>query len=547
VSDERPTGPQTGPPAADPAAPEPSPWSSDASVVTAAYPVLPTSPAPAGPSHPAADATGPSHAPADAAWASHAAGRSHAPADAAWASHAAGPSVGPAWSPPAPAGPSAGPSADGAGPSHPASDAAWSSPAPGGPPVNGVAPPAPLRDDSPWWASDAPRDPWRDPASSPAWIAPAPPPAAPPPVPDGGPGGDGRSVKSLLSVAVIAAVLAGTLGGALGFAAAARLVGGDTVVLGNSSGTTTPALANRAPVSVAGIAKRVQPSVVSIEIAAAGKRGNGSGFVVSSNGFIVTNNHVAAPAAGGGTLRVVFQDGTYANGRIVGRDPNSDIAVLKIDRTGLPAVQFGDSDRVVVGDPVVAFGSPLGLQGTVTSGIVSSLDRPVVTGGDGGEEAYMAAIQTDAAINPGNSGGPLVDGEGRVIGVNSAIATLAGSSAQGGSIGLGFSIPINQAKRIAEQIIATGKAKRTIIGATLDMTYSSPTGGVRLEAVPAGPAQQAGLRAGDVILEFDGRRVADPTDLIALIRKFPAGAEVPVVYSRGGDTATARVTLTETN
>jgi putative serine protease PepD len=299
---------------------------------------------------------------------------------------------------------------------------------------------------------------------------------------------------------------------------------------------------------VAGIVKKVQPSVVSIEISTGGSRGNGSGFVVSRDGYIVTNNHVAAPAARGGNLRVVFQDGTYAPATIVGRDPNSDIAVLRIRRQNLPAVQFGDSDKVVVGDPAVAFGSPLGLAGTVTSGIISALDRPVVTGGeDGNDAAYMAAIQTDAAINPGNSGGPLVDGDGRVIGVNSAIATLAGSAREGGNIGLGFSIPINQARRITEQIIATGSAKRTVIGATLDSGYTSSTGGVRLQQVPSGPAQRAGLRPGDVIVEFNGRRVSDPTDLIALIRKFPAGARVPVVYSRGGSRHTVEVTLTETN
>jgi putative serine protease PepD len=244
----------------------------------------------------------------------------------------------------------------------------------------------------------------------------------------------------------------------------------------------------------------------------------------------------------------VFQDGTSSPGKIVGRDPNSDIAVLKIERTKLPAVRFGDSDQAVVGDPVVAFGSPLGLQGTVTSGIISAVDRPVVTGGENGDmEAYMAALQTDAAINPGNSGGPLVDGSGRVVGVNSAIATLAGAAREGGSIGLGFSIPINQAKRIAEQLIATGRAKRTIIGATLDQSYVSSTGGVRLEEVPAGPARTAGLRAGDVITAFNGRRVSDPTDLIAFIRKFPAGAQIPVAYNRGGTSSTVTVTLTETN
>jgi putative serine protease PepD len=345
---------------------------------------------------------------------------------------------------------------------------------------------------------------------------------------------------------MVAALLAGTLGGALGFAAAARL-SGDTVTLGGTGPDGVPSLADRAPASVAGIAKKVQPSVVSIEISSAGTRGNGSGFVVSTDGYVVTNNHVAAPAANGGALRVVFQDGTYSAATIVGLDPNSDIAVLRIRRGNLPAVQFGDSDKVAVGDPVVAFGSPLGLAGTVTSGIVSALDRPVVTGGeDRSEASYMAALQTDAAINPGNSGGPLVDGSGRVIGVNSAIATLAGSSGRAGSIGLGFSIPINQAKRIAEEIIATGHAKRTVIGAKLDMAYTNPAGGVRLAEVPEGPAQQAGLRDGDVITEFNGRRVSDPTDLIALIRKFPAGAKVRVGYTRGGQSRTVEVTLAET-
>jgi putative serine protease PepD len=400
---------------------------------------------------------------------------------------------------------------------------------------------------SPWWATGAQRDPWRDPASSPAWIAPSVPAQGPPPVPLQPDEPRRRGLGSLLSVALIAALLAGMLGGALGFAAAAKFAGTNPVSLGSNGSEATPALANRPPASVAGIVAKVQRSVVSIEISSAGSRGNGSGFVVSSDGYIVTNNHVAAPAANGGALRVVFGDGTVSTAEIVGRDPNSDIAVLRVRRSNLPAVQFGNSDEIVVGDPVVAFGSPLGLAGTVTSGIISSLDRPVVTGGeDGDEAAYMAALQTDAAINPGNSGGPLVDGDGRVIGVNSAIATLAGGTGRAGSIGLGFSIPINQARRIAEQIIATGHATRTIIGAKLDNTYSNPAGGVRLREVPAGPARDAGLRDGDVVTEFNGRRVADPTDLIALIRKFPAGAKVPVTYTRGGATRTTEVTLTET-
>ncbi|HEY0487382.1 MAG TPA: trypsin-like peptidase domain-containing protein [Mycobacteriales bacterium] len=430
-----------------------------------------------------------------------------------------------------------------------APSAAQGNPAQASSDVPGSPDPAARPQPSPWWAVGAQRDPWRDPASNPAWIAPGAPPAEAPAPPDLPPPPARRGLGPLLSVALIAALLAGTLGGALGFAAAARFVHGATVTLGSNDPGRAPALADRPPNSVAGIVARVQPSVVSIEISTAGSRGNGSGFVVSKDGYIVTNNHVAAPAAAGGNLRVVFQDGTYASASIVGRDPNSDIAVLRIRRDNLPAVQFGDSDKVLVGDPVVAFGSPLGLQGTVTSGIISALDRPVVTGGEHGDEAaYMAAIQTDAAINPGNSGGPLVDGNGRVVGVNSAIATLASSpSARAGSIGLGFSIPINQAKRIAEQIIATGHAKRTIMAATLDMTYTDPAGGVRLQDVPDGPARRAGLRPGDVITEFDGRRVSDPTDLIALIRKFAAGTRVPVTYVRGGQTRTVEITLTETS
>jgi len=349
-------------------------------------------------------------------------------------------------------------------------------------------------------------------------------------------------------VALVTALLAGLLGGALGFVAATRTDSVRPVQLGQGSGST-PELAERPPTSVAGIARRVQPSVVSIDVRAPGREGNGSGFVISEEGHILTNSHVAAPAASGGTLRVVYSDGTGAPARIVGRDPGSDIAVLKVETKKLVPVELGSSAKVAVGDPVVAFGSPLGLQGTVTSGIISALDRPVETGGrDGDEEAVMAAIQTDAAINPGNSGGPLVDGAGRVVGVNSAIATLPGTSGRGGSIGLGFAIPIDQARRIAEQLISTGKAKRTVIGAELDRTFQSPTGGVRLSTVVAqGPAAQAGLRPGDVVLTLNGTVLTEPVDLIALVRKQPAGTRVTIGYQRGGAKATAQVTLTETS
>ncbi|MEI6670956.1 MAG: trypsin-like peptidase domain-containing protein, partial [Actinomycetes bacterium] len=223
---------------------------------------------------------------------------------------------------------------------------------------------------------------------------------------------------------------------------------------------TTSNTIERAPDSVAGIAKRVLPSVVSIAINSPGGTGTGSGFIIDSNGYILTNNHVVETfATGGGTLTVTLNDGSSQEAKIVGRDSSYDLAVIKIARTGLSALQFGDSDKVEVGDAVIAIGSPLGLSGTVTSGIISAKNRPVTSGsGNGGRESsFINALQTDAAVNPGNSGGPLVDATGAVIGVNSAIASLSSSvGGQSGSIGLGFAIPINQARRTADQLIKNG-------------------------------------------------------------------------------------------
>ncbi|MCW2502399.1 MAG: peptidase, partial [Actinomycetia bacterium] len=420
----------------------------------------------------------------------------------------------------------------------PAEGNGWSSPTPGRGGSAGTDP------NSPWWASDAARDPWRDPGSAPAWVAPAPPVSPGPPAYRGQPAaaGPGPRMGQIIVIVAVTTLLAGLLGGALGFVAANRL--GNPVSLGKSSGTT-PALAKRPPESVAGIAQKVQPSVVTINFQSDGASGNGSGFVISDNGYILTNNHVAEPGANGAQLSVVFQDGSSVAAKIIGRDPGSDVAVIKVDKTKLPAVTFADSDKAAVGDPVIAFGSPLGLNGTVTSGIVSAVDRPVKTGGrEGGEEAYMAAIQTDAAINPGNSGGPLVDGDGRVLGINSAIASLPDAAGKAGSIGLGFSIPMNQAKRTAEQLISTGKAKTTVIGAELDRTAGPASGGVKLMVVPDGPAKDAGLKPGDVITKFNDRVIGDAVDLIALIRKLNPGEKASVVYTRNGQTGTTTITLT---
>ncbi|NBE83013.1 S1C family serine protease [Micromonospora rubida] len=426
-------------------------------------------------------------------------------------------------------------------------------PTPAGPPGSGATPAgSPGASDgppggptsSPWW-SDALADPWRDPYAPAAVVVPGPvggADAEPEPVTD--PDAPGRpALRQLLLIPLITALLAGTLGGALGYAFAVR--GGVTggTVLG-ASATDPPALAQRRPESLAGVAEKILPSVVTVRVASLGGTSEGSGFIVSAEGHVVTNDHVVAGGAGKAT--VVFNDGSTAAATVVGQDPESDIAVIKVSRTGLRPVEFGDSDALAVGDPVLAVGSPLSLANTVTAGIVSAVDRTMQAGEPGGPTRYYAAIQTDAAVNHGNSGGPLVDGAGRVVGVNSTIKSLVADGQEAGNIGLAFAIPINQAKRVTQDIIGTGKARRTVIGAQVGGTgaASGGAGGVRLAAVePAGPAAGAGLRAGDVILRFNGRPMTDPTDLIALVRKFAPGSVVTVEYRRGSSRQNASVTL----
>jgi putative serine protease PepD len=342
-------------------------------------------------------------------------------------------------------------------------------------------------------------------------------------------------------VSVISALLAGALGGTLGYAFAVRGgAGTGGTVLGASARAQAPALANRSPDSMAAIAAKVLPSVVTIRVTGNGQTSLGSGFVISEDGYVLTNDHVID--SGSGPYGVTFNDGSTASASLVGRDAESDIAVIKVAKTGLTPVLFGDSDNgIAVGDPVLAFGSPLALANTVTSGIISALNRPLEEGEPGGQVRYYAAIQTDAAINHGNSGGPLSDAAGRVIGVNSVIKSLASSDQDSGNIGLAFAIPINQAKRLAQEIIDTGSARRTVIGAEVG---TAPGGGVRLATVDAGgPAAAAGLRVGDIITKLAGQPLGEPTDLIALVRKYAPGSVVTVEYRRGASTATAAVTL----
>ncbi|WP_205325380.1 S1C family serine protease [Glycomyces sp. YM15] len=405
---------------------------------------------------------------------------------------------------------------------------------PGAPSMSGPTHAPPQPDQSAWWNPAAASDPWRDPTSH-AVIETRPVPNAPAPEPL--PARTPRVRPALgivIAVSAVTALIAGTLGAAIGIWAT-RSGSGTGSFLGAEPQT------ERDVTSVAGVVEQIMPSVVTVLTS---NGGNGSGFIVSDDGYVMTNHHVVV---GGGTepaaaLEVLFSDGNVATAEVVGSDPDSDVAVLRIEGDEHPAMVLADSDRVAVGDPVLAVGAPLGLSSTVTEGIVSAIDRPVLTENNNGEvESVMAAIQTDAAINPGNSGGPLTDIAGQVIGINTAIASTA-AEGEAGNIGIGFAIPINQAKRIADEIIATGSASHTVLGAELG---ESELGiGVTLsKVVPGSPADDAGLQDGDVLTSFNGNMVAQNTELIALIRKLAPGTVVTVVYERDGEEHSAQVTL----
>ena len=293
------------------------------------------------------------------------------------------------------------------------------------------------------------------------------------------------------------------------------------------------------------ISALVTPTVVSISVTSTDGSGTGSGSIYKSNAntsFIITNNHVIESAVTTGTIKVEFTNGDQVAATIVGRDPMYDLAVLSIKTGNLPTIAIGDSSKVSVGDPVLAIGSPLGLASTVTSGIVSALNRPVTTG-DEVSQSYVNAIQTDAAINPGNSGGALVDAQGRIIGVNSAIATLS-SGGTSGSIGLGFSIPINEAKRVIDEIIATGKSTRPVLGVFFDTAYTG-IGARILRLSPGEGAEKAGIPAGSVIRSIDGVKIPDEVAAIVKIRSYAPGTTITVVVDlpNSGGSKSFKVTL----
>ena len=339
-------------------------------------------------------------------------------------------------------------------------------------------------------------------------------------------------------VAITMALIAGVVG---------SIAGRTTANIDSKTNlVTTKSVIERKPDSIAGIAARVSPSVVSIDVRSENSGGTGSGFFLDNLGYILTNNHVISSAAiNNSKITVKLANGKNYSAKLIGRDVAYDLAVIKIAVTDAPALQLGDSDEVQVGDGVIAIGSPLGLTGTVTSGIISAKNRPVTSGGGTSESSFINAIQTDAAINPGNSGGPLVDLSGAVIGINSAIATTGyGYGGQGGSIGLGFAIPINQARKTADQLIKNGSSTYPIMGVSLDTRYTGNGAKISTEAgsvTPGGPAERAGIEPGDVIIEIDGKAVGTSDEAIVNVRSHSVGDSIKVKFKRDG--VTKEVTL----
>lgn len=390
-----------------------------------------------------------------------------------------------------------------------------------------------------------------------------------------------RFLSSTTALVVIPAFVFGAAGvavGAVAFRHNASADEFDTALPQGMNSTAAQAALSRFPRSDAGIAAKVLPSVVSINVTGSGESDTGSGVILTSSGYILTNNHVVAAAAGGGTVSVSFNTGATSSAKIIGTDSLDDLAVIKVAKSGLTPASLGNSSLLQVGDPVLAFGAPLGLTGTVTSGIVSALNRPVQTeeeqqpeeidpfgsglgnlfgfgsgssgssGSSTAQPTVIEAIQTDAAINPGNSGGALVDTAGQVIGINSAIATLSDgldTGVQSGNIGVGFAIPINEAKTIAHELITTGHAQHPLLGVSLaDKTVGGVDEAVVQAVSAGGPAAAAGIKVGDVITAVGGVQTQGVDAVIAAVRSYAPGQKLAVRVDRGGKSKTLTVTLT---
>ncbi|MEV5310826.1 trypsin-like peptidase domain-containing protein [Streptomyces sp. NPDC052610] len=363
-----------------------------------------------------------------------------------------------------------------------------------------------------------------------------------------------RKRGGLAAAILVAALLAGGLGGGLGYTLAKN---------DDSSSSTTVSSSEaggdfkRDPGTIAAVASTALPSTVTIEAeSSSGEGGTGTGFVFDTEGHIVTNNHVVADAVDGGKLTATFPSGKKYDAEVVGHAQGYDVAVIKLKSapSDLKPLTLGDSDKVAVGDSTIAIGAPFGLSNTVTTGIISAKNRPVASSdGTGSQASYMSALQTDASINPGNSGGPLLDAKGNVIGINSAIQSAGnglGGTSQSGSIGLGFAIPINQAKYVAQELIKTGKPVYAKIGASVSLEDAAggakitDTGAGGSDPVEAGgPADQAGLKPGDVITKLDDTVIDSGPTLIGEIWTHKPGDEVTITYERDGKTRTVELTL----
>ncbi|MFV0459279.1 MAG: S1C family serine protease [Actinomycetales bacterium] len=388
------------------------------------------------------------------------------------------------------------------------------------------------------------------------------PPAGPPPGPARERRRPGWGALALATVG--AAVLAS------GLTAGALSLVGDTGTAPSPTSSSSQTSSAQPPVVTDGtldwnaVATAVTPSVVAIRVSGPAGSGAGSGVIIDDQGHVLTNNHVATGAGSNAQLEIVLSDGrVFSNVRVVGLDAATDLAVLQIadPPSDLTPATLGDSSKVAVGQPVMAVGNPLGLAGTVTTGIVSAVDRPVITSNQetqqqspfgqqqtAADQVVTNAIQTDAAVNPGNSGGALVDAGGSVIGIPSSIASMSDSSGQAGSIGLGFAIPSNEAKRIADELIADGTASHAYLGVTLSDGEATADGtarqGATIREVVAGtPAQQAGLQAQDTVVSIDGEPVSGAQSLTAQVRERAPGDDVTLGVIRQGTLTDVSVTL----
>ncbi|WP_375491073.1 S1C family serine protease [uncultured Jatrophihabitans sp.] len=425
---------------------------------------------------------------------------------------------------------------------------------------------------SPWWKPDARRDPWRDPAApfwlgrgaiftrgAPAQLDPDEDTLADDDL-DAGAGDtddaedleQDRTVRRVrfgvptIVATLVIALVAGVIGGGVGWFITDH--SNDALHRPDASIAQVQTPVKRPSGSVAGVAKRVGPAVVSIAVKTPSEFAIGSGVVIDSHGDVLTNNHVVASAAGvkNASIVVTFSNEATAKAQIVGRDPTSDLAVIKVPDQQLTVASLGDSSKIAVGDQVLAIGSPLGLQGTVTEGIVSALNRPVKAESDNGTSAYLSAIQTDAPINPGNSGGALVNSSGAVIGINSA-GRFSTSDPSGDQIpisGIGYAIPINHARDIATQLIRTGKVDHAAIGAQGVTALAGLQVGAYVKQVsPGGPAAKAGLQPGDVVVVADRMTVQTFDQLVVIVQQHKPGDRIQVTYYRGSDKRTTTVTL----